>query len=273
MEQFFIGITLGFVLPVLALWPLERLFPARRDQRVWRPDIHLDFLYWLCLPALRGGLMALALLPALALGLDSGNWFTQGFGPLARQPAWVQVIEFLLVFDLGSYWVHRWFHTDRLWKFHAVHHSSPQLDWLSTVRHHPINDVAFRLGQALPALLLGFSPYVIAWCLPFLTFHSLLIHANVRWRFGPLAKIVVSPAFHHWHHTSQEEGRDKNFAELFPVLDILFGTYHLPTDRQPERYGIHDKSFPAHFLGQLVYPFRTARHEAEVHGGNTEQAR
>ena len=263
MSLFFIGLTLGFALPVLVLWPLERLFPARQDQPLWRTGSRLDLLYWLCLPALRGGLMALALVPALALGLNSESWFEQGFGRLAQQPGWLQVIEFLILFDVSNYWVHRWFHTDRLWKFHAVHHSSRQLDWLSTVRHHPINDVALRLGQALPAVLLGYSPQVIAWCLPVLTFHSLLIHANVNWSFGPLGVVIVSPTFHHWHHTSQEEGRDKNFAELCPILDILFGTYYRPIGRQPEQFGIHDRSFPEHFLGQLFYPFRIAQERME----------
>jgi sterol desaturase/sphingolipid hydroxylase (fatty acid hydroxylase superfamily) len=220
-------------------------------------------LYWLCLPALRGGLLALAMLPALALGLQSETWFVQGFGPLARQPAWLQVIEFLILFDVSNYWMHRWFHGSRLWKFHAVHHSSGQLDWLSTVRHHPVNDVAMRIAQALPAALLGFSPQVIAWSLPVLTFHSLLIHANVNWGFGPLRRVIVSPAFHHWHHTSQPEGRDKNFAEQFPIWDMLFGTYYQPAGRQPEEYGIHDRSFPKHFLGQLVYPFRRVPESTE----------
>jgi sterol desaturase/sphingolipid hydroxylase (fatty acid hydroxylase superfamily) len=256
MALYLVSLAIGILLPVLALWPLERLFPAHPEQPLWRADSRLDVAYWLCLPLLRLGLLGLALLPLLALGLSPENAWLHGFGPLARQPAWLQALEFLVLFDAGSYWVHRWFHGAWLWKFHAVHHSSRQLDWLSTLRHHPVNDVAFRLGQALPALLLGFSPEVIAWCLPVLTFHSLLIHANVSWTFGPLGLVLVSPAFHHWHHTRLAEGRDKNFAELCPLWDILFGTYYLPAGRQPEQYGVDDRDFPVHFTGQLLYPFR-----------------
>jgi sterol desaturase/sphingolipid hydroxylase (fatty acid hydroxylase superfamily) len=212
--------------------------------------------------------MALAVLPALALGFQSEDWLRQGFGPLARQPAWLQAIEFLVLFELGSYWMHRWFHGNRLWRFHAVHHSSQQLDWLSTVRHHPVNDVAQRIAQALPAFLLGFSPQVIAWCLPALTFHSLLIHANVRWSFGVVGLVIVSPAYHHWHHTCEMEGRDKNYAELCPVWDFLFGTYYQPVGRHPEQFGIDDQTFPEHFLGQLWYPFRRAEESTEVATGN-----
>jgi len=256
MESFVVSLTISFLLPLITLWPLERLFPARRNQPLWRPDTRLDVAYWLSLPVLRGGLMAITVLPALALGLYSEEWLAQGFGPLARQPAWLQGLEFLVVFDLSCYWMHRWFHSSRLWRFHAVHHSSRQLDWLSTVRHHPVNDVALRLAQSLPAIAFGFSPQVIAWCLPVLTFHSLLIHANVNWRFGPLGWVIVSPSFHHWHHTTEREGRDKNFGELSPVWDILFGTYYWPQDRQPDEFGIDDASFPEGYWGQLLYPFR-----------------
>ncbi len=128
-----------------------------------------------------------------------------------------------------------------------------------------------RVAQALPAVLLGFSPQVIAWSLPVLTFHSLLIHANVNWSFGPFCRVIVSSAFHHWHHTSQREGRDKNFAELFPIWDMLFGTYFQPLGLQPEEFGIHDPSFPKHFLGQLVHPFRRSAELTETTTGKTER--
>ncbi len=171
-----------------------------------------------------------------------------------------RVIAFLVLFDVGSYWTHRWFHGSWLWEVSCrSHHSSQQLDWLSTVRHHPVNDVAMRMGQRAAGRFLGFSPQVVAWSFPVLMFHSLLIHANVPWRFGPLGWVIVSPAYHHWHHTTQQEGRDKNFAELFPILDILFGTYYSPFGRQAEQYGIDDPSFPQRVVGQLLYPFRRSR--------------
>jgi sterol desaturase/sphingolipid hydroxylase (fatty acid hydroxylase superfamily) len=268
MDVFLVSLTLGVLLPLIALWPLEHLFPARRDQPLWRTDSRLDVLYWVCLPALRAGLAAAGVVAVLSFGVRTETWLSEGFGPLGRQPVWLQVVGFLVLFDVSSYWVHRWFHGSRLWKFHAIHHSSRQLDWLSTLRHHPVNDVAMRVGQAMPAVLLGFSPQVIAWCLPVLTFHSLLIHANVNWTFGPLGLFIVSPAFHHWHHTSQAEGRDRNFAELCPVWDLLFGTYFAPNGRRPEEFGIDDRSFPDGFLGQLLYPFRRGVGSNDDNPGN-----
>jgi sterol desaturase/sphingolipid hydroxylase (fatty acid hydroxylase superfamily) len=73
-------------------------------------------------------------------------------------------------------------------------------------------------------------------------------------RLGPLRFVLASPAFHRWHHTSDEQGLDKNFAGLFPVWDLVFGTFYLPAE-QPTAFGVRDE-VPAGFLAQLAWPFR-----------------
>ena len=98
---------------------------------------------------------------------------------------------------------------------------------------------------------------VVAAYAPFLTFHALLLHANVGWTFGPLRYVVSSPAFHRWHHTTEAEGLDKNFAGLFPFIDLAFGTFYMPPGRQPERFGIVNDDVPAGLFRQLAYPFRS----------------
>jgi sterol desaturase/sphingolipid hydroxylase (fatty acid hydroxylase superfamily) len=62
--------------------------------------------------------------------------------------------------------------------------------------------------------------------------------------------------FHRWHHTAAEVGGEKNYAATFPILDVIFGTFYLPPARLPADYGIADKSFPASFGEQMLYPFR-----------------
>jgi sterol desaturase/sphingolipid hydroxylase (fatty acid hydroxylase superfamily) len=85
------------------------------------------------------------------------------------------------------------------------------------------------------------------------------IHANVRWQFPWLRPFLVTPAFHHWHHSSSSEAVDKNFAVHLPVLDWIFGSYYLP-NRWPESYGIAGgPKVPEGFLGQLAHPFAGAR--------------
>jgi sterol desaturase/sphingolipid hydroxylase (fatty acid hydroxylase superfamily) len=84
------------------------------------------------------------------------------------------------------------------------------------------------------------------------TFWGFFIHANVRWRFGPLERLIATPAFHLWHHTLSGP-RDRSFASMLPCWDWLFGTSHLPREL-PADYGVDDP-LPQTVLGQMVYPF------------------
>jgi sterol desaturase/sphingolipid hydroxylase (fatty acid hydroxylase superfamily) len=109
-----------------------------------------------------------------------------------------------------------------------------------------------------PFFLLGFPLQVLAAYIPFLTFYAILIHANVNWSFGPFRFVVVTPLFHRWHHTSEREGLDKNFAGLLPIWDIIFGTFYMPDGKTPTRFGVRRQHIPESLLGQLIYPFRKA---------------
>ena len=62
------------------------------------------------------------------------------------------------------------------------------------------------------------------------------------------------PRYHHWHHTSQKEGIDKNFAIPFPWIDKLFGNYYFP-EEWPVRYGLDGETIPPGFWGQTIDPF------------------
>ncbi len=88
-----------------------------------------------------------------------------------------------------------------------------------------------------------------------MTLYAIFVHANVRWDFGPLRALIATPRFHRWHHTSQAEGLDKNFAGLLPLWDALFGKYYMPDGRQPEVFGVAGEPVPEGFLAQLAYPF------------------
>jgi sterol desaturase/sphingolipid hydroxylase (fatty acid hydroxylase superfamily) len=80
------------------------------------------------------------------------------------------------------------------------------------------------------------------------------IHANVRWRLGPLERLISTPGFHHWHHTLADP-RDRNYASMLPCMDWIFGTYYLPRKEWPSAYGTETK-LPSSLGGQLLYPFR-----------------
>ena len=125
----------------------------------------------------------------------------------------------------------------------------------------------YVLGLAAP--LRGSASLIPVLVLLLGTVWGFFIHANVRWRFGPLEWLVSTPAFHHWQHTNEGPGRvNKNYAALLPWVDRLFGTLYLPKDKQPALYGIGDP-IPTRFLDQLVHPFlmplaRTASYSAST---------
>ena len=186
-----------------------------------------------------------------------------GLGSALRSwPIGWQIAAGFLVADFVGYGWHRAFHRRSLWPFHAVHHSSTRLDWLSSVRVHPVNDVVTRVGQSIPILLLGFDPRVFLLFAPFTTLYALLLHADVGWTYGPFRHVLASPAFHRWHHAADREAVNTNFAGLFPVFDVLFGTFRMPVGERPKALGIAGNPVPARFLASLAWPF----HARGAHG-------
>ena len=255
-------VVVGFFLLSLIFILVERVLGRRRGQPWLRRGWAVDVMYWFFSPLVTGALARLMLIaPVLVLlwaGVARGEDFRlgqyHGFGPVARQPVWLQIIEIYLMFDFIGYWTHRFFHRRRWWPFHAVHHSSEDLDWLSGVRIHPVNELLSKFCQVTPFLLLGFNPFVTLSTAPFFTFHAIFVHAAVDWNLGPLRGIIVSPVFHRWHHSKDRAAWDKNFGGLFAFWDRLFGTYYMPRDRWPENFGVPE-DFPKGFLGQMGRPF------------------
>ena len=240
-----------------ALFALLERFAASVPRRsVFRRERLTDFLWWFFTPTVTklAGLIGLGIaigaVTFAVRGVPSHAWFSS-------QPIAAQIVELLVAADLLAYWSHRMFHRGALWRIHAVHHSSTELDWLAAARVHPLNEILSRLFQLVPLYLLGFRGDALAALVPLLTFYAIFIHANLRWDFGPLRYVIASPVFHRWHHTSQEEGLDKNFAGLFPWIDLLFGTFYMPRDRQPEKFGVAGEKLPDGIIGQLAYPFRS----------------
>jgi sterol desaturase/sphingolipid hydroxylase (fatty acid hydroxylase superfamily) len=257
------SIVVSFLVLLIVFRVFELFRSKDRRLPVLRRGFWTDLVYWGFTPlvtrAVTGVCVAVVAYPIVfaIYGHTDRDLIMHGHGPLSRLPLWAQVAGILVLSDFVGYWMHRFFHAGRLWKFHAVHHSSVDLDWLSAVRLHPVNDVVMRVAGILPILLLGFAPIAVAGVLPILTLMAILVHANIDWDWGPLRSVIVSPRFHRWHHTDETEARDKNFAGLLPIWDILFGTYHMPRDRQPAAFGTATP-VPAGLMGQLAYPFRSS---------------
>ncbi|MFM7085294.1 MAG: sterol desaturase family protein, partial [Hyphomicrobium sp.] len=169
-------------------------------------------------------------------------------------PIWIQVVTVTLITDLGFYLSHRLMHSvPFLWNFHAVHHSSEQLDWLAAFRVHPIDQVIVKGSSLLPVFALGFSTFSIAIAGFIYQWQALLIHSNINLKLPFVKWFLATPDFHHWHHSKEEHTHNKNYAGQLPFWDIIFGTANMQS-HLPETYGINEK-MPQSYLKQLLYPF------------------
>jgi len=177
---------------------------------------------------------------------------------VSRLPFPAQVLGVLLIADLTQYWVHRAFHSvPFLWRFHAVHHSAEEMDWLAGSRIHLVDAVVTRGATYVPIYVMGFSEAALFTYVAVVVVQATFIHANVRWELRPLRWLLATPCFHHWHHTAELDAQDKNFAVHMPVWDWLFGTYHMP-GHWPDEYGLHDGDVPSGWTRQFTYPFRSS---------------
>jgi len=246
-----------FLMGVLFYLPLERLFPIHLGQKIfrkgWGSDLTCLFINSVMI---RAGLTAI-LVGAVFLG---NQWLPGSLHEsIAGQPEWLQFLEILLIGDLGFYATHRLLHSiPSLWRFHRIHHSIEELDWLAGVRVHVFEQIFVHSTSYVPIMILGFSPIAFAAYVILYNWHTAFIHCNLRIGLGPLTLLFATPRFHHWHHSSALEDYDKNFAAQLSFIDALFGTLHLPKGRRPVSYGINEK-VPENYFKQLIYPFAPAR--------------
>jgi sterol desaturase/sphingolipid hydroxylase (fatty acid hydroxylase superfamily) len=253
-----VALVAGFIALAVFFAILERAAAAIPRKPLFRRDRAVDFAYWFVTPWLSHTLSLIAVavfVAAVAFSVREAGSSVPSPAWFISQPKAAQIVELLVAADLLGYIAHRIFHGRALWRFHAIHHSSENLDWLSATRVHPLNEVGNRLFQIIPLYVLGFRGEALAAVVPILTFWSIFIHANIRWDFGVLRYVVATPVFHRWHHTSEAEGLERNFAGLFPWIDVLFGTFYMPWGVQPARFGVIGERVPPDLVEQLLYPF------------------
>ena len=249
-------ISVSLMILVIIFVPLERLF-ALHPQKILRKGVGTDLCYF----------FLSSLLPALVLSAPLGlvAWAVHliipgGFlAATAAMPFWARAVTGMVAGEIGYYWGHRWSHEiPFLWGFHSIHHSAEHVDFLVGTRAHPVDLVFGRFCNYVPLYVLGLAspmspsgsliPIVVSvvglvW--------GFFIHANVRWRLGPVEWLISTPAFHHWHHTKSGP-INRNYASTLPWLDWIFGTHYLPNE-WPTDYGIKGK-LPDSLVGQLIHP-------------------
>jgi sterol desaturase/sphingolipid hydroxylase (fatty acid hydroxylase superfamily) len=243
-----LGSTLIFV-------ALEKLFPLYRNQAVFRKEWQTDMVHFV----VNHFLVGLVLLTVNFLIHRVFGWMVRGdFQEMIRAISFLpQLLLCILVADLMQYWTHRAYHeVPFLWKFHAVHHSAKTMDWIAGSRMHVLELIFTRVLVLGPLYVFGFSKGVMDAYIIVVGFQAVFNHANVHLPWGPLRYLIVTPDFHHWHHSSDREALDRNYAAHYAFLDYVFRTA-VKSDRQfPKDYGVLGDYMPDGFVKQQLFPFK-----------------
>ncbi len=246
------GGAVGVIILFVIIVPFEKMF-RRHDQPIRRPGLRTDLTYAL----VNTPLTAFGTVVAIAIALVMFPIYLPAllFRPLVTlQPGWLMALEGVLLADIAIYWAHRLHHEiGFLWRFHSVHHSSERMDWIAGIRQHPF-DGFIIIGPVVFLIIAGFQVEVVGAFAVVQTILGLAAHANVRWRLRPFHRIVMTPEFHHWHHANHPDAIHTNYSVFLPVWDIIWGTYRMPTDERPQRYGMDDPISP-NVPGQMLHPF------------------
>jgi sterol desaturase/sphingolipid hydroxylase (fatty acid hydroxylase superfamily) len=157
-------------------------------------------------------------------------------------PLTCRIVLYVLLADFGHYWVHRLMHTPFLWRIHKWHHNPTYMYWLA-VRTSLPQQILVNAPYVLASFLLGSS---LVWLGGIIFIKNVLqndwTHLNVRWGNRWVEWIIVTPRYHHVHHSDKPEYYGANQASLLPIWDHLFGTFIDP-ETLPEnpRFGVGEK--------------------------------
>lgn len=179
---------------------------------------------------------------------------------IIKLPFLIQIILGLFIIDVVLYIRHRFVHVF-LWDYHAVHHSAREISWITASRLHPVDSIVMGLIEALIMYMIGFSTVSMAYAIVFQQYYNSFIHSNIALDYGkPLKYIFVSPNMHRWHHDAGKNGVNKNFCTIFAFIDYFLGTYYVPDNSLPKKYGAGMKALDdienKNIIKELLYPFK-----------------
>ncbi|GAC1403556.1 MAG: hypothetical protein NVSMB69_00280 [Novosphingobium sp.] len=223
-------------LAVLVLLELRREKPG---------DWRINLQAW----AIQTG-VALVLLPLIPA------WQAIGVVDAGKMPFWAGLLLFVLVRDLAEYLYHRLQHRiPALWAMHSLHHSDPAMSALTTNRHFWGDQVVKQVTVwSLAAMLVTPTPAMIA-AYSLFSLWNYYVHSALPGDFGRLSWLLNSPDYHRRHHSSQPEHFDSNFAALFPIFDLVAGSYHRPQGRPQTGFDVR----PRGLADLVLWPLRQNR--------------
>ncbi|HWV45428.1 MAG TPA: sterol desaturase family protein [Nitrospira sp.] len=227
---------LVFVLRLFGVTALELFRPARTVpyRRLIGRDILLISIYWFGMVPIAESIDRLiAIRPHLPQAIH-------------EMPLLLRLFCYFLIADFGHYWIHRLMHMKHVWRIHKWHHSPAHMYWLAGFRATIPQDVIVNLPYLFAYSFLDLSP---SWMeLAIGIFNNLQndwMHANIVWRSNWLEWLIVTPRYHHIHHSDKPVHYMANLGTLFTVWDRLFGTYVDPESVKGElSFGIGEKVPP-----------------------------
>jgi sterol desaturase/sphingolipid hydroxylase (fatty acid hydroxylase superfamily) len=184
------------------------------------------------------------------------GWVLNIRNMIQEQSLLAQIFLAILIVDFAGYWRHRFMHNKLFWPFHTIHHSSKEIDWLSTERFHPVNHFITATLNLIILMALFSNPIASATAMSLRRKYGLFIHSNVSFSYGLLDFIIVSPLFHRWHHSDSTMAFNKNYSTFFSFFDLIFGTYYLPENKKnTNSFGFLGGELTEGLIGQTIYPF------------------
>ncbi len=252
-EWFLLGAA-QVVLLYAVLRPLEALAPAERwtDRSGTGVDVIYTLLHRLGAFPVLVFMLLTPIVDSAAAGLRQLGftpWNLDALWPGSTDIPIVSFLLYLLVLDAADYWLHRAQHRLRWWwALHALHHAQRKMSFWTDDRNHLLDSLILDAIKAAVALAIGVEPQQFVGLIIATRVLQSVQHANVAWRFGPIGHLLVSPIFHRTHHAIGvgHEGRRSgcNFAVLFPIWDLAFGTADFRRVIEPT--GIRDQLPPPH---------------------------
>jgi sterol desaturase/sphingolipid hydroxylase (fatty acid hydroxylase superfamily) len=245
----------------------ERIWPAER-----RPVLARGHVQDACFLALHAivviPLMTLLSVGAAALIGDHAQWIE--LRPTADWPGWLLIPLTIVAMDGANWLAHFADHRlNALWRFHALHHSQEELSVLTSFRAHPLMHTTGFLLATIPVVVLMPTRPIAPVLITIYVCVGTLQHANLRWTFGPIGRVIVSPAYHRLHHAPDIQRA--NLGVVLTIWDVLAGFAQFPSrcdgvgrtglNGRPVPVEQDAESSPALLLlaEQLIEPFQARR--------------
>lgn len=265
--------TSGLAFAVLC-FAMERRFGETERWRLDPVEVRTDVLHALVSNTVPTAIVRAA---AFAAVVAISGWVTDrlGFGLWPTEwPLVLQLVYALLAVELVSYAIHRGLHRSRLWPLHAVHHCSPRMYFLLSVRKHPLQAFLTYGGRLSFLWFLGIPEDALTLLLVVTGANSNVQHANVRMDTRALSWVFATPELHRLHHSKRESELDRNFGDVLIVYDVLFGTRLAPKaeDTIHDAIGIPTIEVPQTYSSHLALPFAWDRLHAEAAPAETRRA-